>query len=267
MGQPGRGGIGGALQEDSARQQGTLYRTVAADLREAIAAGEYGSGGRLPAEAALAERYGVSRGTVRQALAVLRTDGLVTSRRGTRRVVLGTARVQSFSELVSFTHWARSLGEEPGGRLESLERRAADALEAEQLRLGPDEQVVAVLRVRTLSGRPVMVERSVYPVWVGELVARIPRTAVSHTEPLREQGVVFADADHTIDLAPADEDDARLLGCATGEALLRERRRSTDPGGAPVEWSEDRYLPGTVAFTVHNSLATSALSRRHGRTP
>ncbi|MCL2729946.1 MAG: GntR family transcriptional regulator [Actinomycetia bacterium] len=245
--------------------KGTLYRKVAGDLRDAIAAGEYGSGGRLPAEATLAERYGVSRGTIRQALASLRADGLVTSRRGTRRVVLGTARMQSFAELVSFTNWARSLGEEPGGRVERVERRPADARECEQLRMEPGGEVVLVLRVRTLSGRPVMVERSLYPLWVGELVARIPPDAVSHTEPLQEQGVVFADADHTIDLTSADADDARLLGCEPGDALLRERRRSTDPSGAPLEWSEDRYLPGTVAFTVHNSIAASALTRRHRR--
>lgn len=79
--------------------------------------------------------------------------------------------------------------------------------------------------------------------------------------------MVFADADHTIDLVLADTDDARLLECGEGQALLRERRRSTDPVGAPVEWSEDRYLPGTVAFTVHNSIAASALGRRHRRTP
>ncbi|MBM9506508.1 GntR family transcriptional regulator [Actinacidiphila acididurans] len=256
------------MQDGSAEPaKGTLYRKVAADLREAIAAGEYGSGGRLPAESALAERYGVSRGTIRQALGALRADGLVTSRRGTRRVVLGTARVQSFAELVSFTSWARSLGEEPGGRVERVERRPADAEEREQLRLEAGAQVVLVLRVRTLSGRPVMVERSLYPLWVGELAAAIPPDAVSHTEPLQEQGVVFADADHTIDVTTADADDARLLDCPPGAPLLRERRRSTDPAGTPVEWSEDRYLPGTVAFTVHNSLAGSALSRRHGRTP
>lgn len=247
--------------------KGALYREVAADLRGAIATGAYGSGGRLPAESALAEQYGVSRGTIRQALGALRADGLVTSRRGTRRVVLGTTPVQSFAELLSFTSWARSLGEEPGGRVERLERRTADARECEQLRLEPGAEVVLVLRVRTLSGRPVMVERSVYPLWIGELVAGIPADAVSHTELLQEQGVVFADADHTIDLTAADGDDARLLGCDAGDALLRERRRSTDPAGTPVEWSEDRYLPGTVAFTVHNSIAGSALARRHRRPP
>ncbi|MFF5209595.1 hypothetical protein [Streptosporangium sp. NPDC000396] len=40
---------------------------------------------------------------------------------------------------------------------------------------------------------------------------------------------------------------------------------ATDPTGAPLEWSEDRYLPGTVAFTVHNSVATTTLSRRRGQ--
>lgn len=243
---------------------GALYRRVAADLREAISTGAYGEAGRLPAEGALAERYGVSRGTVRQALAVLRADGLVTSRRGTRRVVLGNARVQSFSELLSFTHWARSMGEEPGGRLESLLRRPADAAEREQLRLEPGAEVYVTLRLRTLSGTPVMVERTIYPPHVGVLVAQLPADVVSHTEHLREHGILFTDADHTIDVVTANGDDARLLGCRRGALLLRERRRTTDPTGRPVEWSQDRYLPGMVAFSVHNSLATSALSR-HAR--
>ncbi len=240
----------------------TMYRKVAADLRQAIAEGAYGSGGRLPAESALAERYGVSRGTIRQALAVLRADGLVTSRRGTRRVVLGTARVQSFGELLSFTRWARSIGEEPGGRVAGVTRRPADDVERDQLRLPAGARVCEVLRVRTLSGAPVMVERSVYPAHIGELVAALDPDAVSHTVPLEEQGVLFTDARHTIDIAFADADDARLLGCAPGDPLLRERRRTTDPSGAPVEWSQDRYLPGTVAFQVHNSTATGSLSRR-----
>lgn len=120
-----------------------------------------------------------------------------------------------------------------------------------------------MLRLRTLSGEPVMVERSIYPARVGALVAELPPDTVSHTEALVMQGVLFTDADHTIDLTWADADDARLLDCPVGQVLLRERRRTTNPAGVPVEWSEDRYLPGTIAFTVHNSVATSTLGRRH----
>ncbi|MFD7440341.1 GntR family transcriptional regulator [Streptomyces sp. NPDC059909] len=242
-----------------------LYLKVAADLRTAITAGEYGSGAKLPAEDELARRYGVSRGTVRQALAALRADGLITSRRGTRRVVLGGPRLHSFGELRSFTRWARSLGEEPGGRVVALDRVVASEEEAEQLRLPEGSVVYRVRRLRTLSDAPVMVERTTYPERIGELVAAMPLDTVSHSAALELHGVLFADARHMIDLVPANEDDAQLLGCRVGESLLRERRHSTDPTGAPVEWSQDRYLPGTVAFTMQSSTATTALGRRLGR--
>ncbi|MGP3683836.1 GntR family transcriptional regulator [Streptomyces sp. IBSNAI002] len=239
-----------------------LYVQVAEDLRAAITAGEYGSGARLPAEDELARRYGVSRGTVRQALAALRGDGLVTSRRGTRRVVqAGPGGAAGTTDLRSFTRWARSLGERPGGRTVSVLRGRADAEEAEQLRIEPGAPVHRLLRLRTLSDAPVMVERTTYPGAIGALVADMPADTVSYSEQLALRGVLFTDAHHTIDIAPADDDDARLLGCRAGESLLRERRRSTDPAGVPVEWSQDRYLPGTVAFTAHSTSA-GALGRR-----
>ncbi|MEY9844933.1 GntR family transcriptional regulator [Streptacidiphilus sp. BW17] len=237
------------------------YRELAAAVRAGVLSGEYGAGGRLPSEEALAAAHGVSRGTVRQALALLRTEGVVTSRRGTRRVVLEQPRLQSFTELLSFTRWARSLGEEPGGSVVALQWREADATEAAQLRLTEGDRVLSVRRCRTLGGRPVMVERTVYGEPIGALVAEMPGDAVSVTELLESNGLVLADADHTIDLTLADADDAALLGCEPGAPLLRERRRTTDPTGLPIEWSEDRYLPGTVAFTVHNSLAATTLAR------
>ena len=43
--------------------------------------------------------------------------------------------------------------------------------------------------------------------------------------------------------------------------LLRERRFTTDRAGTPVEWSDDRYLGGAVAFSVRNSVSVNALSR------
>ena len=88
----------------------SLYRKVADDIKAAIAAGGYAAGTRLPSEHELAERYSVSRGTIRQAFAALRADGVIASRRGARRVVVGGPRVQSFGELLSFSRWATGHG-------------------------------------------------------------------------------------------------------------------------------------------------------------
>ena len=101
----------------------SLYRKVADDIKAAIAAGGYAAGTRLPSEHELAERYSVSRGTIRQAFAALRADGVIASRRGARRVVVGGPRVQSFGELLSFSRWARAMGEVPGGRVVAMRRR------------------------------------------------------------------------------------------------------------------------------------------------
>lgn len=51
--------------------------TVAASLRQRIAAGEWESGDALPTVAALAEHYQVARATVTRALRVLESEGLV----------------------------------------------------------------------------------------------------------------------------------------------------------------------------------------------
>jgi DNA-binding GntR family transcriptional regulator len=63
------------------------YRRISADLRAAIESGELRPGDVLPSEAALVERYGVSRGTARQALADLEGAGLVESKHGKGRFV------------------------------------------------------------------------------------------------------------------------------------------------------------------------------------
>jgi GntR family transcriptional regulator len=106
-----------------------------------------------------------------------------------------------------------------------------------------------------------MIERTAFPDRVGARVAGIDADHQSIYERLEELGLVFADAEHVIDSVPASADDARLLGCRPRVPLLRERRRTTDPSGVPLEWSADRYLGSAVAFTVHNSVAVSALSR------
>jgi GntR family transcriptional regulator len=239
----------------------SLYRKVADDIKAAIGAGAYPPGALLPSESELAERYSVSRGTIRQAFAALRADGVIASRRGARRVVIGGPRVQSFGELLSFSRWARAIGEVPAGQVISLERRTATAAEASRLALPEDGPVYALVRVRLLSERPVMLERAVYPERVGILVAGLDLAVDSITQRLEELGVVFTDAEHVIDAVPASAEDARWLGVRAGVPLLRERRFTTDRSGLPVEWSDDRYLATEAAFSVRNSVSVNALSR------
>ncbi len=67
-----------------------LYEQIAEQLAGAIAQGEYAIGARLPAERELAERFGVGRPTVREALLMLELDGLVDIRTGSGVYVVET---------------------------------------------------------------------------------------------------------------------------------------------------------------------------------
>ncbi|MGW4408771.1 GntR family transcriptional regulator [Nonomuraea sp. NPDC004702] len=238
------------------------YERIAAELRDDILAGAYPVGSQLPSEAELATRHRAARGTVRQAVAVLVAEGLVGSRQGARRIVLGNARSQSFAELHSFAQWARANGYRIGGQVISQRRRAATA--PESARFGGGE-VLEVLRLRSLEGEPVLVERTVYAEWVASAVEALPADCASVTEALYESvGLIFAYGEHLIDAVPAGAGDARLLGVRRGSPLLRQRRVTTTHEGRPVESSDDRYRAGSVTFSIRNSIGANPLTRRAG---
>jgi GntR family transcriptional regulator len=238
-----------------------LHHRLADALRLEIESGRYPRGSQLPSEHDLAGRHAVARGTVRQALATLRAEGAIAVRRGARPVVLGLPRTQSFAELQSFTSWARALGEHPSGRVIELGRRAASREEAAALGVDEGERVLALVRVRMLDDRPVMVERTCFPPPIGSLLAACDLERASIYEQLAELGVEVAQARHAIDAVGANTRDARVLGLARRTPLLRDRRLGLAADGSPIEWSDDRYRPDAVSFGVDNAAAASPLTR------
>lgn len=206
-------------------------------------------------------RYRVARGTVRQALATLRAEGLLYGSRGQPPRVAAPPLRQSVDELVSFSRWVRSLGEEPGGRVVELAPRPADYETTSALGLGPSGLVWRLVRVRLLSGEPVMVERTSFPEAVGEIVSSLELERGSVYEGLAAHGVVVSEASQLVDAVAATPLDAQLLGVAKGSPLLRVRRRSVSPDGEPLEWSDDRYRPDRVVLSVRSTARDQAVAR------
>lgn len=78
----------------------TLYRSLAADLRGAIARGDYPPGSRLPTELELCADRDVSRHTAREALRLLREEGLIVRRRGAGTLVVDATDQRPFTQTV-----------------------------------------------------------------------------------------------------------------------------------------------------------------------
>src|SRR6478735_10663403 len=92
------------------RSNGPLYRQLADILREPIGNGTFPVGGELPKEAVIAERFGVSLITVRQALRDLEADGLIKKRSAKPAVVTSAAppvtlswTFKNFADMAAFT--------------------------------------------------------------------------------------------------------------------------------------------------------------------
>ncbi len=244
-----------------AGQGAPLHHQILAELQRQIHHGELKPGAALPSEGALMGRFGVARGTVRQAVAALRADGAVAGPRGRPPVVRDRRLAQPFTNLLSFSAWIRSLGMEPSGGLVELALRPAGEESAAMLAVAPGSLVYHLVRVRYADGEPLLIERATLPRSVGALVAALDLERDSIYAELTRQGLTFASAHQTIDALQASTEDARLLGVAPHTPLLRVRRQAFAPDGAPLEWSDDRYLATRVTFTLDNTAANAGLTR------
>lgn len=226
-------------------------------LREQILDGTYAVGTALPSEADLAVIHGVSRRTVRTALATLARQGQVESHRGSGWFVQ-PSQPQGFDQMRSFTQWARSRGRAPGGMIVARTRRKPTAREARLLAIGTDAEVLGFTRVRTLDQRVVMVERSLWAPWVVPHVEGVADDVVSTTRVLADAGIVVSSGNHRIEAVAAATEDARLLGVRRSSPLLQVRRETFAANGRPVECAEDRYVPHTISFEAQ-AFGTAAL--------
>ncbi|WP_369045733.1 GntR family transcriptional regulator [Sinomonas sp. P10A9] len=229
------------------------HTVIAAEFRRRIAEGIWPVGAKIPSESELCREFGTSRGPVRQALQSLRVEGLVAGGQGRPPVVSGSVPSQPFETLLSFSEWAHGIDRTPGQRTIEVSLRTAGPEAAAALLLENGEKVVEILRVRSLDGAPVMVERTSFVHDVGRHLFDFDTDSGSIFAFLKQRGVDLRGARHTIDAILADTLDSELLGCAVGAALLRERRVTTTREGQPIEYSDDRYIPELTSFTIYNT--------------
>jgi GntR family transcriptional regulator len=216
--------------------------------------GSYPHGAKLPNEDDLAQRFGVSRATVREAVSGLVEAGYVTRRHGSGTYVTGTLpRRHALDMSVSYTRMIREAGMQPGLVLLDRDEHPASAAEAEALQVPLGELLLAVERIRTADGRPVVYSRD-----------RLPR----HYAPAGDQldaslYAVLESSGHPVHAASArlvpvvaDERQAGLLRVEPGTPLLHIDQVDFDQTGHPVMLSAEWHLAD--AFELHVNRRASA---------
>ena len=139
------------------RSSEPLYLLVKKEIDNRIEKGTYTPGERLPSEAELAEEFGVSRATLREALRVLEKEGKVDRRQGIGTFI-AEKRAQfksGIEELNSLTEMIEARGLEPGTKDIELNLNQQVPQLAKEFEFAENAKMIILHRTRTADGKAV----------------------------------------------------------------------------------------------------------------
>jgi GntR family transcriptional regulator len=225
-----------------------VFRQISDHLREVISSGRLGEGDQLPSETQLVEHYGVTRTTAREALAVLKAEGLVVSEHGRGSYVRPRPKVRRLAS-DRFARRHREAGKaafvaevEAAGSSPSVdqirvteERPSADV--AGRLGLSGREKVVVRRRRYLIDGHPVELATSFIPASLAK--------GTPIAEPNTGPGGIYArieELGHRLDRYAEEvrarmplPDEARALALPPGVPVFHLVRTAYDTDGRAVE--------------------------------
>ncbi|WP_130799527.1 GntR family transcriptional regulator [Streptomyces otsuchiensis] len=235
-----------------------VYRQIADRLREAISRGRFTEGAKLPSEAELVEHFGVSRMTVRNSIALLQSEGLVSAEHGkgvfvrprppVRRLASDRfARRHREQGKSAFIVEADAAGSAPTvDQLEVREERPSAEVSA---RLGAPHKVLVRKRRYLLDGRPIEYAASYLPLDIARdtpIVQPNPGPGGIYAR-LEELGHTLDHFDEELRARMPTPQEARHLHLASGVPVIHLVRTAFDTHGRAVEvcdtvMAADAYL-------------------------
>lgn len=214
-----------------------VYRQIKQQLTEALRSGRWRHGQRIASETALAQRHGVSVGTIRKSVGELVAENILVREQGRGTFVRSHSRDYMLN--VFFRIVGRDGSKElPVVKLLAMKRTRADRPTAQVLKLKPRAPVIAFDTLHLLDGEPVLLDHM--------LLAAQMFPNLTESQFTRREGTVYGlfqdrfgitvvRADEFITAVLADARSASLLQVAPGTPLLRIERTAYTYKDQPVD--------------------------------
>lgn len=225
-----------------------VFRQIADLLRDDIQSGRLAEGARLPSERDLMDAYGAARGTVRQAVALLRTEGLIHTEHGRGGFVRSRPPVKRIAHdrfarrhreegKAAFLAEAEAEGLSPGVEVLKVGPEVAPAAIAERLGVSASEKVLVRRRRYLADGDPVEMATSYLPLAIAQ------GTAIAKKNPgpggiyarLEESGHQLARFTEEVSARMPSPDEVRSLRLSAGTPVFGLVRTAYDVDGLAVE--------------------------------
>jgi GntR family transcriptional regulator len=221
-----------------------LYAQLRNELKREIQQGKYTE--RLPTEPELMEAYSISRTTVRGAVSALVREGVLQKIQGKGTFITSRTTNVWMGVLISLTEIIESMGMKPGIKL---------------LTYGPgrDPKIASILgadtyycveRLRLGDGKPIAVERTHYPLDVGQKLMQYDLNEITLYDALEKEGIIFDSAEQRITAGMPSDVDADLLDISRTASVIAAERLTYDPAGVIVGYNATTFRADRYAFYV-----------------
>jgi GntR family transcriptional regulator len=216
-----------------------LYHQIKQNLRELIENEVLPVGQSLPSERELAERYGVNRLTVRQALTELVSEGMLRRQRGIGTFVASPKLTQVMARVMGFSERIQEAGRAPSSRVLSLETVPAPAMVARYLNLEPGAPLYKLVRLRCADEEPVMLETAFLPQARFSELASVDFAKESLYRLLAEQfDCRVVEAEETLEPVIMTAYEVEMLQAEAGTPGLLVETVAYDQHGRAVEFGK-----------------------------
>ena len=233
------------------------HATISRWLIDLTARGELVPGDRLPREDQFAALLGVSRMTLRQALATMEASGMLERKTGRQGgTVIKEPRIDcDLTQLAGFTEQMRRAHVRAGAQVISAETVSAHPNVALALSIPRRAPVYEIVRVRTVGREPLALERSYFPCdTFPELLAN--RLTGSLYELLaRRYGQPPVSASESLEPVTAGPYEANLLKVPEASPLMAIERTAYSGTGLALEFARDLFRPDRIRISLHTGSA------------
>ena len=231
-----------------------IYYQIKQTIKNWIIDGEFNPGERLPSENALAEKFNVSRLTVRQATVQLVQEGLLISKRGEGTFVTDDHHLIDSFGLEFSGFMDPLLYQVSKSKTKSVEivRIPVTKVLKEKLELeNTEEEVIQLRRVRLLDKNVFCYTVNFLPLEIGTKLVKKDLYEKPLLQILElDLGIHFTEAFQTIQASFADTNVAEQLGIATGSPILFVERIMYTRHRKPVELVQTSYRGDQYKYIV-----------------
>lgn len=237
---------------------GPQYLALRNQIALSIEMGRLPPGAKLPSERQLQTGSGAARGTIREALFQLEAEGLIYRRDRSGWYVSPPAITYDPTRWAGFMTYVAEQGRTPATATIAKENVPASSAVADVLRVAPGTPLHLVTRLRSIDGRPVLVERiTVDPALAPGLFSHSLDGSLSQILTT-QYGLTVAR--NRVDMRPCalTGEAADALGVKSGTPGLLVIRTSFDPEGRVVEYDQEYWRHDAIRVHVDLNVRTES---------